>query len=117
HLLAAELIFLRLICCLGRDYYLLLLHLGLRFGESSATAAARQPGSSVARRVNYSFVDTVEASVRAFERRTMAAIEMVNLRVSYQADVRKRQSKEFHSRHQDAQEDRAAVRAEIKVLR
>ncbi|GJZ79155.1 hypothetical protein Tco_0643992 [Tanacetum coccineum] len=39
------------------------------------------------------------------------------LRVSYQVDVRSRESSEFHSRHHDAQKDRATVRAEIKVLR
>ncbi|GKC27720.1 hypothetical protein Tco_1035014 [Tanacetum coccineum] len=82
--------------------------------ESSATAAARQPGSTVAHRVDYSFVDTVDANIRASERRTMAAIEVVNLRVSYQVDVRRRESEEFYSRHQDAQEDHVAVRAEIE---
>ncbi|GKD00167.1 putative reverse transcriptase domain-containing protein [Tanacetum coccineum] len=41
-------------------------------------------------------------------------IEVVNLRVSYQEDVRKRESLGFYSRHQ---EDRAAVRAEIEILR
>ncbi|GJV26139.1 putative reverse transcriptase domain-containing protein [Tanacetum coccineum] len=47
----------------------------------------------------------------------MAALEVVNLRVSYQVDVRSRESSEFYSRHHDAQKDRAAVRAEIEVLR
>ncbi|GJY39239.1 putative reverse transcriptase domain-containing protein [Tanacetum coccineum] len=42
---------------------------------------------------------------------------MVNHEVSYQVDVRSRESSEFHSRHHDAQKDRAAVRAEIEVLR
>nr|GEY98216.1 hypothetical protein [Tanacetum cinerariifolium] len=37
--------------------------------------------------------------------------------VSYHVDVRSRESSEFYSRHHDAQEDRAAVRAEIEVLR
>ncbi|GJR60188.1 reverse transcriptase domain-containing protein [Tanacetum coccineum] len=86
-------------------------------GESSAAAAARQPGSTMARRVDHSFVDTVDTRVRDTERRTMAAIEVVNLRVSYQADVRRRESLGFYSRHQEAQEDRAAVRAEIEILR
>ncbi|GKB49998.1 putative reverse transcriptase domain-containing protein [Tanacetum coccineum] len=63
------------------------------------------------------FVDTVDTRVRDTERRTMAAIEVVNLRVSYQADVRRRESLGFYSRHQEAQEDRAAVRAEIEILR
>ncbi|GKE14983.1 putative reverse transcriptase domain-containing protein [Tanacetum coccineum] len=47
----------------------------------------------------------------------MAALEVVNLRVSYQVDVRSRESSEFYSQHHDAQKDRAAVRAEIEVLR
>ncbi|GJX80816.1 hypothetical protein Tco_0328965 [Tanacetum coccineum] len=67
-------------------------------GESSAAAAARQLGSTMARRVDHSFVDTVDTRVRDTERRTMAAVEVVNLRASYQ-------------------EDRAAVRAEIEILR
>nr|GEZ36924.1 reverse transcriptase domain-containing protein [Tanacetum cinerariifolium] len=61
-------------------------------GESSATAAARQPGSTVARKV-------------------------VNLRVSYHVDVRRWESDEFYTRHQDAQEDRVALRDEVDTLR
>ncbi|GKA34161.1 hypothetical protein Tco_0720590 [Tanacetum coccineum] len=64
---------------------------GCEVGESSTTAAARQPGPTIARRVDCSSVDTV--------------------------DVRSRESSEFYSRHHDAQKDRAAVRAEIEVLR
>ncbi|GJV02046.1 hypothetical protein Tco_1335615 [Tanacetum coccineum] len=63
-------------------------------GKSSATAAARQPGSTMVRRVDHGFVDTMDTRVRDIERRTMAAVEVVNLR-----------------------EDRAAVRAEIEILR
>ncbi|GJZ90924.1 reverse transcriptase domain-containing protein, partial [Tanacetum coccineum] len=85
-------------------------------GESSA-AATRQPGPTMASRVDYSFVDTVETRVRDTERRMMAAVEVVNLRVSHQADVYRRESSEFYSRHHDAQKDRASVRAEIEVLR
>ncbi|GJX71422.1 putative reverse transcriptase domain-containing protein [Tanacetum coccineum] len=66
---------------------------GCEVGESSAAAAARQPGPTMARRVDCSSVDTVETRVRDTERRMMAALEVVNLR------------------------DRAAVRAEIEVLR
>nr|GFC70365.1 hypothetical protein [Tanacetum cinerariifolium] len=43
--------------------------------------------------------------------------QLVNLRVSYQVDVCTRESSEFCTRHHDAQKDRAAVRAEIEVLR
>ncbi|GKF58139.1 hypothetical protein Tco_0171676 [Tanacetum coccineum] len=86
-------------------------------GESSVAAAARQPGSTMAGRVDHSFVDTVDTKVRDTERRTMAVVEVVNLRVSYQADVCRRESLGFYSRHQDAQEDRATMRAEIEILR
>ncbi|GJX01305.1 hypothetical protein Tco_0185218 [Tanacetum coccineum] len=78
---------------------------GCEIGESSAAAAARQPGP------------TIETRLRDTERRMMTALEMVNMRVSYQVDVRSRESSEFYSRHHDAQKDRAAVRAEIEVLR
>ncbi|GJU64414.1 hypothetical protein Tco_1246249 [Tanacetum coccineum] len=78
---------------------------GCEIGESFATAAARQPGP------------TIETRLRDTERRMMTALEMVNMRVSYQIDVRSRESSEFHSRHHDAQKDRVAVRAKIEVLR
>ncbi|GJS03714.1 hypothetical protein Tco_0320222 [Tanacetum coccineum] len=86
-------------------------------GESSAATAARQPRSTMARRVDHSFVDTMDTRVRDTERRTMAAVEVANLRVSYQAYVRRRESLGFYSRHQEAQEDQVAVRAEIEILR
>ncbi|GKA87627.1 hypothetical protein Tco_0809391, partial [Tanacetum coccineum] len=60
--------------------------------SSAAAAAARQPGPTMARRVDCSSVDTVETRVRDTERRMMAALEVVNLRVSYQVDVRSRKS-------------------------
>ncbi|GKA59853.1 hypothetical protein Tco_0759166 [Tanacetum coccineum] len=60
--------------------------------RESSTAAARQPGPTMARRVDCSSVDTVETRVRDTERRMMATLEVVNLRVSYQVDVRSRES-------------------------
>ncbi|GJY14856.1 hypothetical protein Tco_0385278 [Tanacetum coccineum] len=80
-------------------------------GESFAVAAARQPGSTMARRVDHNFVDTVDTRVQDTERRTMATVEVVNLRVSYHADVRRRESLGFYSRHQEAREDLAAALA------
>ncbi|GKA38039.1 hypothetical protein Tco_0724604 [Tanacetum coccineum] len=67
--------------------------LGCEVGESSAVAA-RQPRPTMARRVDCSSVDTVETRVRDTEWKMMAALEVVNLR-----------------------KDRAAMRAEIEVLR
>ncbi|GJX62780.1 putative reverse transcriptase domain-containing protein [Tanacetum coccineum] len=90
---------------------------GCEVGESYAAAVARQPGPTMARRVDCSSINTVETRVRDTERRMMAALEVVNLRVSYQVDVRSRESSEFYSRHHDAQKDRATVRAKIEVLR
>nr|GEY59569.1 hypothetical protein [Tanacetum cinerariifolium] len=59
----------------------------------------------------------VETRLRDTERRMMAALELVNMRVSYQVDVCTRESSKFCTRHHDAQKDRATVRAEIEVLR
>ncbi|GKF79615.1 hypothetical protein Tco_0235183, partial [Tanacetum coccineum] len=72
--------------------------------SSAAAAAARQPGSSVARRADYSFVDTVDVSIRAAKERAMVVVRVVNLRVSYQADVHWREREEFYTCHQDAQD-------------
>ncbi|GJR62833.1 putative reverse transcriptase domain-containing protein [Tanacetum coccineum] len=63
-------------------------------GESSVAVAARQPGPAMAHRVDYSLVDTMETRFRDTERRMMTALEMVNMRVSYQVDVRSRESSE-----------------------
>nr|GFA52724.1 hypothetical protein [Tanacetum cinerariifolium] len=78
------------------------------------TAAARRPGPTMAHGVDCSYVET---RLRDTERRMMAALELVNLRASYQVDVCTRESSEFCTRHHDAQKDCAAVRAEIEVLR
>nr|GEX84347.1 hypothetical protein [Tanacetum cinerariifolium] len=90
---------------------------GCEVGESSVAATARQPGPTMARSVDCSFVETMETRFRDTERRMMTALEMVNMRVSYQVDVRSRESSEFYSRHHDAQKDRTAVRVEIEVFR
>ncbi|GJR48172.1 hypothetical protein Tco_1316275, partial [Tanacetum coccineum] len=74
-------------------------------GESSAATAARQPGP------------TIETRLLDTERRMMTTLELVNRRVTYQVDVCTRESSEFYTRHHDAQTNRAAVRAEIEVLR
>ncbi|GKF26454.1 hypothetical protein Tco_0082348, partial [Tanacetum coccineum] len=82
-----------------------------KIGESSTAAAvARQPRSTMAQRVDYGFVDTLDASIRASEQKAMAVVESVNLRVNYQASVHRQESKEFQTRHQDAQDDHATLR-------
>nr|GEZ93652.1 hypothetical protein [Tanacetum cinerariifolium] len=80
----------------------------------SSAAAARAPRSQ------YKFVDTVEAGqglIRASERRMMTSIEEVNLRVSYQAQVRRQESVNFYTQLLDAQTDRRDIRLENDVVR
>nr|GFB94590.1 hypothetical protein [Tanacetum cinerariifolium] len=59
---------------------------GCEVGESFA-AAARQPGPTMALSVDCSFVDTMETRFRDTKRRMMTTLEMVNMRVNYQARV------------------------------
>nr|GFA39253.1 hypothetical protein [Tanacetum cinerariifolium] len=113
---------------------------GCDMAESSAAAAAKAPRSQ------YDFVDTVEAgqslvcspghdawtiaraadraedigyvrALQAFEHWMMTSIEEVNLRVSYQAQVRRQESKYFYIQLHDAQTDRRDIRLEIDVVR
>nr|GFD24446.1 hypothetical protein [Tanacetum cinerariifolium] len=67
-------------------------------GESFA-AAVRRPGPTMAHGVDCSYVET---RLRDTERRMMAALELVNLRVSYQVDVCTRESSRFFTRHHEA---------------
>nr|GFD42257.1 hypothetical protein [Tanacetum cinerariifolium] len=55
-------------------------------------AAARRSGPTMAYGVDCSYVET---RLRDTERRMMAALELVNRRVSYQVDVCSRESSEF----------------------
>ncbi|GJR53036.1 hypothetical protein Tco_1403557 [Tanacetum coccineum] len=113
---------------------------GCDVAESSAAAAARPP------RGQYDFVDTVEAgqglirspghdartiaraadrvedvgyvrALQASEHRMMTSIEEVNLRVSYQAQVRRQESVDFYTELLDARTDRRDIRLEIDVVR
>nr|GEY87276.1 hypothetical protein [Tanacetum cinerariifolium] len=79
--------------------------------ESSA-AAARQQGPAMAHRVDCSYMET---RLQDTERRMMAALELVNWRVSYQVDVCTRESSELCTRHHDAQKDRAAAADDFSI--
>nr|GEY97239.1 hypothetical protein [Tanacetum cinerariifolium] len=81
--------------------------------EESAVAARRQ-GPAMAHGVDCNYIET---RLQDTERRMMAVLKLVNRRDSYQVEVCTRESSEFCTRHHDAQKDRAAVRAEIEVLR
>nr|GEY89102.1 hypothetical protein [Tanacetum cinerariifolium] len=82
--------------------------------RESSDVAARRPGPTMAHGVDCSYVET---RLRDTERRMMVALELVNLRVSYQVDVCTRESAEFCTRHHDDQKDHATARVEIEVLR
>nr|GEW94927.1 putative reverse transcriptase domain-containing protein [Tanacetum cinerariifolium] len=113
---------------------------GCDVAESLAAAAARAPRSQ------YDFIDTVEAgqglicspghdtqtiaraadraedasyvsTLQASERRMMTSIEEVNLRVSYQAQVRRQESENFYTQLLDAQTAHRDIRLEIDVVR
>ncbi|GKB69538.1 hypothetical protein Tco_0930950, partial [Tanacetum coccineum] len=58
---------------------------GFEVEESSATAAAKQARHALNSSVDYGFIDTVDASIRAFESRAMTTIGEVNERVTYLA--------------------------------
>ncbi|GKE75697.1 hypothetical protein Tco_1537738 [Tanacetum coccineum] len=113
---------------------------GCDVAESSAATTARAP------RGQYDFVDTVVTGqglirspghdartiaratdkaenvgyVRAlqdFEHRMMTSIKEVNLRVSYQAQVRRQESEDFYTQLHDTRTDRKDIRLEIDVVR
>nr|GEY78371.1 hypothetical protein [Tanacetum cinerariifolium] len=57
------------------------------------------------------------SALQAFERRMMTSIEEVNLRVNYQAQVRRQKSENFYIQLLDAQTDRRDIRLEVDVVR
>ncbi|GJX10610.1 hypothetical protein Tco_0200469 [Tanacetum coccineum] len=112
---------------------------GCDVAESSVAVARPLRGQ-------YDFVDTVEArqglirspghdartvaraadraedvgyvrALQASKHRMMTSIEEVNLRVSYQAQVRRQKSKDFYTQLHDARTDRRDIRLEIDVVR
>ncbi|GJT33469.1 hypothetical protein Tco_0923888 [Tanacetum coccineum] len=74
---------------------------GFEIRESSAATAARQPGSTLARDTELDF---------------MTALEEVKESVTDIASRHRHDSEEFYMRHQDAQDDRAVLRAYISTL-
>ncbi|GKG21706.1 hypothetical protein Tco_0384301, partial [Tanacetum coccineum] len=81
--------------------------------ESSA-AAARAPRGQAADRVED--VGYVRA-LRASENRMKTSIEEVNLRVSYHAQVCRKESEDFYTRLFDARTNCRDIRLEIDVVR
>ncbi|GKC62908.1 hypothetical protein Tco_1095506 [Tanacetum coccineum] len=56
-------------------------------------------------------------ALQASEHRMMTSIKEVNLRVSYQAQVRRRESEDFYTQLLNAQTDSIDIRLEIDVVR
>ncbi|GKB09358.1 hypothetical protein Tco_0837670 [Tanacetum coccineum] len=106
-------------------------------GESSAAAAARQPGLDVTHATNYGFVDTMDATPRRpmsrevgyritnvwddmvgdMEETSPTTLEAVNQRL---ADLTTTLAQDTHAtyvRFEDAQDDRAFLRAQINMIR
>ncbi|GKC51706.1 hypothetical protein Tco_1074451 [Tanacetum coccineum] len=84
--------------------------------DRKAATAARKTRLVVARGVDYGFIDTLDASILATDDRLTTALEGVNERMTYLASTNRHDSKEFYTRHQDAQDDRALLRAHISTL-
>ncbi|GJU12543.1 hypothetical protein Tco_1134939 [Tanacetum coccineum] len=85
-------------------------------GESLTAAPVRQTGHTLARRVDYGFIDTLDASIRASKGRVMTTIEEVNERVADLATTQRHDAYELYVRCEDAQDDRALLRAQISLL-
>ncbi|GJW03606.1 hypothetical protein Tco_1562462 [Tanacetum coccineum] len=92
-------------------------------GESSSTAAARKTGHTLAHRVDYGFIDTIEASIRPAESRAMIAMGEVNERVIDLAATQRQDAQGLYHEAADAcrawahSESRSqAMKAQIRAL-
>ncbi|GJT07131.1 hypothetical protein Tco_0841593 [Tanacetum coccineum] len=63
--------------------------------ESSLTAAARQAGHTLAHRIDYGFIDTIDASICASESRAMIVIREVNEGVTNLATTQRQETYEL----------------------
>ncbi|GJY08672.1 hypothetical protein Tco_0375726 [Tanacetum coccineum] len=79
---------------------------------AESSAAARPPRATD----RAEDVDYLRA-LQAFEHRMMTYIKEVNLRVSYQAQVCRRESEDFYTQLLDARTDRRDIRLEFDVVR
>ncbi|GKD26505.1 hypothetical protein Tco_1232719 [Tanacetum coccineum] len=86
-------------------------------GESSSAAAARQAGHTMAHTIDYGFIDTLDASIRASERRVMTTVRVVNEKVTNLATTQRHETHKLQVRCEDAQDDRALLGAQVSILR
>ncbi|GJS65067.1 putative reverse transcriptase domain-containing protein [Tanacetum coccineum] len=66
-------------------------------GESSSAAATRQAGHTLSHRVDYGFINIVDASIRAAESRAITTIREVNKRVTDLATTHRQDGQELYA--------------------
>ncbi|GJS61884.1 hypothetical protein Tco_0656668 [Tanacetum coccineum] len=97
---------------------------GLEVGESSAAGAARQPGPTLeadlrrdrVMETGYGITDTWDEIVEAMLEVAPTTLEGVNQRVTELATTVRQETEEFQVRFEDAQDDRAYLRARVNTL-
>nr|GEY30518.1 hypothetical protein [Tanacetum cinerariifolium] len=85
--------------------------------ECSTTATARQTRLDFTCGTNYGFIDTLDASIMDAEERAPTTLEEVDERATDLINTLRQETKETYVRHEDAQDDRALLRAQINTLR
>ncbi|GKE16282.1 hypothetical protein Tco_1423859, partial [Tanacetum coccineum] len=85
--------------------------------ESSSAAAARQVEHTLAHIIDYGFINTMDASIRATEIRAMIAVRVVNDIVTDLATTQRQDAQELYMRCEDARDDRALLGAQVSILR
>ncbi|GKD73650.1 reverse transcriptase domain-containing protein, partial [Tanacetum coccineum] len=105
-----------MICRLERGLVLLIHLIGLR-SESLAATISRHTRSTLARGIDYGFIDTLDASIRATDERVMISLKEVNERMTDIVSTHRHGSEDFYTRHQDVQDERALLHAQISTLR
>nr|GEW26669.1 retrotransposon protein, putative, Ty3-gypsy subclass [Tanacetum cinerariifolium] len=66
----------------------------------------------LARKIDYEFIDTMDASIRASESRVMIAVEEVNEKVTDLATTQRQETHEIYVHHWESQKDDDALRAQ-----
>ncbi|GKE56581.1 hypothetical protein Tco_1495766 [Tanacetum coccineum] len=100
------------------------LALGLKIGGSSAAGAARQPGATLEANLrrdrvmetSYGITNTWDEIVEAMLEVALTTLEGVNQRVTELATIVRQENEEFQVRLEDAQDDRAYLRARVNTL-
>ncbi|GJR76792.1 hypothetical protein Tco_0089157 [Tanacetum coccineum] len=83
-----------------------------KIGESLSVVAARQAGHALAHKVDYGFMDTMDASIRAAESRVMTAVEVANARVTDLATTHRQDAQDLYMLCEEAHDDRALIGAQ-----